>query len=159
MYSTGLDYCQDGCGGLWFDGGEIERVLKAKKPGAKAREFTTAPSGATRPCPACENETLQGIAADSKGEIEVDACPRCRGCWLDKGELEAIAAIYHSQGVTGLAAALPIRRDALKTPPKAYEHPISDVSMAVADHVAEDIVKPFSLYRDLFGFIGSMIFR
>ena len=37
-------------------------------------------------CPNC-NETL--VMADRKG-IEIDYCPKCRGVWLDKGELDKI---------------------------------------------------------------------
>ncbi|MGZ8538345.1 MAG: TFIIB-type zinc ribbon-containing protein [Flavisolibacter sp.] len=37
-------------------------------------------------CPNCE-ETL--VLADRQG-IEIDYCPKCRGVWLDKGELDKI---------------------------------------------------------------------
>jgi Zn-finger nucleic acid-binding protein len=37
-------------------------------------------------CPSCE-ELL--IMAERQG-IEIDYCPKCRGVWLDKGELDKI---------------------------------------------------------------------
>lgn len=37
-------------------------------------------------CPNC-NELL--VMADRQG-IEIDYCPKCRGVWLDKGELDKI---------------------------------------------------------------------
>ncbi len=37
-------------------------------------------------CPVCTTELL---VADRQG-IEIDHCPRCRGVWLDRGELEKI---------------------------------------------------------------------
>jgi len=37
-------------------------------------------------CPNC-NETL--IMADRQG-VEIDYCPKCRGVWLDRGELDKI---------------------------------------------------------------------
>ena len=37
-------------------------------------------------CPACDVE-LQ--IADRQG-IEIDYCPKCRGVWLDRGELEKL---------------------------------------------------------------------
>jgi Zn-finger nucleic acid-binding protein len=37
-------------------------------------------------CPKC-NETL--IIADRQG-VEIDYCPRCRGVWLDRGELDKV---------------------------------------------------------------------
>lgn len=37
-------------------------------------------------CPNCE-ETL--VMTDRQG-VEIDYCPKCRGVWLDKGELDKI---------------------------------------------------------------------
>ncbi len=37
-------------------------------------------------CPNC-NETL--VMSDRQG-IEIDYCPKCRGVWLDRGELDKI---------------------------------------------------------------------
>lgn len=37
-------------------------------------------------CPNC-NETL--VMADRAG-VEIDYCPKCRGVWLDRGELDKI---------------------------------------------------------------------
>jgi Zn-finger nucleic acid-binding protein len=38
-------------------------------------------------CPVCKDVVL--VMADRQG-IEVDYCPRCRGVWLDRGELDKI---------------------------------------------------------------------
>jgi Zn-finger nucleic acid-binding protein len=43
-------------------------------------------------CPNCE-ETL--VMTERQG-VEIDYCPKCRGVWLDKGELDKI--IEKSQG-------------------------------------------------------------
>ena len=37
-------------------------------------------------CPVCKAELK---TVDRQG-IEIDACPQCRGVWLDRGELEKI---------------------------------------------------------------------
>jgi Zn-finger nucleic acid-binding protein len=37
-------------------------------------------------CPAC-NETL---TMTERQAIEIDFCPKCRGVWLDRGELDKI---------------------------------------------------------------------
>ncbi|MDJ0497901.1 MAG: zf-TFIIB domain-containing protein [Acidimicrobiia bacterium] len=39
-------------------------------------------------CPLCIDQTLD-ITYHSG--IEIDVCPRCRGIWLDRGELEKLA--------------------------------------------------------------------
>lgn len=38
-------------------------------------------------CPICIDENL--VMADRQG-IEIDYCPKCRGVWLDRGELDKI---------------------------------------------------------------------
>lgn len=40
-----------------------------------------------RHCPSCADTSLR--IAERQG-IEIDYCPRCRGVWLDKGELDKI---------------------------------------------------------------------
>lgn len=39
-------------------------------------------------CPVCQIELKM---ADRQG-VEIDYCPRCRGVWLDRGELDKILA-------------------------------------------------------------------
>jgi len=39
-------------------------------------------------CPKCGDEALAG--AEGPGGVAVDQCPRCRGVWLDAGELESL---------------------------------------------------------------------
>lgn len=38
-------------------------------------------------CPVCENVAL--VMSDRQG-IEIDYCPKCRGVWLDRGELDKL---------------------------------------------------------------------
>jgi Zn-finger nucleic acid-binding protein len=38
-------------------------------------------------CPICKEPDL--VMADRQG-IEIDYCPKCRGIWLDRGELDKI---------------------------------------------------------------------
>ena len=38
-------------------------------------------------CPVCIDVDL--VMADRKG-VEIDYCPKCRGVWLDRGELDKI---------------------------------------------------------------------
>lgn len=40
-------------------------------------------------CPLCTDVHLD---VTFHGGIEVDICPRCRGIWLDRGELDRLAA-------------------------------------------------------------------
>lgn len=38
-------------------------------------------------CPMCADETLVPVV---RHRVEVDYCPRCKGVWLDRGELESL---------------------------------------------------------------------
>ncbi len=38
-------------------------------------------------CPNCENTDLQ---LSNRSGVEIDYCPKCRGVWLDRGELDKV---------------------------------------------------------------------
>lgn len=38
-------------------------------------------------CPACKDTTL---SMTERQGVEIDFCPKCRGVWLDRGELDKI---------------------------------------------------------------------
>lgn len=103
--SIRIDECS-GCEGVWLDSGELgplmqkpERLLWSPELNMKwerGREWIENTSDATKAellashrgkCPRCEipllSERLHGV--------EVDRCERCRGVWLDKGELASLA--------------------------------------------------------------------
>lgn len=90
-----IDICSNGCGGVWFDRDEITRfdeahellpqdILSAKR----SSEYTLNPF--PRKCPRCSEQHLMRQSYDPKNPVEIDACWRCGGIWLDIGELEAI---------------------------------------------------------------------
>ncbi|MDQ3268670.1 MAG: zf-TFIIB domain-containing protein [Pseudomonadota bacterium] len=53
-------------------------------------------------CPACKDENLS--MTDRQG-IEIDYCPRCRGIWLDRGELDRIIERSERDAAAAPAAA------------------------------------------------------
>jgi uncharacterized protein len=69
-------------------------------------------------CPV-DGETL--VMAD-RGGVEIDYCPKCRGVWLDRGELDKI--IERSLGGAPAPAAAPAQpsaRLAAAPPPPVYQ--------------------------------------
>lgn len=40
-------------------------------------------------CPRCTDQTLREV---DRADITLDRCERCRGIWLDRGELEKLIA-------------------------------------------------------------------
>lgn len=89
-----LDVCKDGCGGIWFDRFELEKL-------DEPHEFTDAnlinilavespnkhDQSQKRKCPKCDNLVMMQHFYSVKKEVEVDHCPGCAGYWLDEGEL------------------------------------------------------------------------
>jgi uncharacterized protein len=45
-------------------------------------------------CPNCKTENL---ITSERQNIQIDHCPRCRGVWLDRGELEKLVELSSSQ--------------------------------------------------------------
>ena len=81
---TRIDICPD-CRGGWFDSRELARVLSC------AVEDLAIPIDAkqtSRQCPKCHLRLARIDYPET--EIEVDACERCSGVWLDRGEFRGI---------------------------------------------------------------------
>jgi Zn-finger nucleic acid-binding protein len=91
-----IDECQ-GCGGVWFERGEFDKVLRIqigshspsmeqeKLLGEAATKLETC-EGLT--CPGCEKD-LASFKLKAQ-DLVIDSCPRCEGLWLDKGELDTL---------------------------------------------------------------------
>lgn len=90
-----LDTCGM-CGGLWFDQGEMGRALKLG-PGALEHieqdvkpELKAVPESLSgRSCPDCL-EPLTKFHYSYNSPVELDACSRCGGFWVEDGELDKI---------------------------------------------------------------------
>ena len=65
-------------------------------------------------CPACKTERL--LMTERQG-IEIDYCPKCRGVWLDRGELDKI--IERSTAELASAARSKLPQDAINAPAAA----------------------------------------
>jgi len=92
-----VDVCQGGCGGIWFDAFELQRVDEESEPGEPLLHIQRDPQvvvDATRKreCPRCAGIKLHRHFFSAKRRVEVDQCPNCAGYWLDAGELAQIRA-------------------------------------------------------------------
>jgi len=98
-----VDVCDGGCGGIWFDWFELQRVdephetagetLTNIEPGAGG----TRQAGKRRKCPRCDDMVLMQHFWSVKHEVEVDECPQCAGFWLDAGELEQVRGLFETE--------------------------------------------------------------
>ncbi|MEW6282168.1 MAG: zf-TFIIB domain-containing protein [Candidatus Eremiobacterota bacterium] len=82
-----IDCCPN-CRGFWFDGEELSRLFPSADLARRVfsqEALAPVPGTGTPPraCPRC----AQPLKLTRALEVEVDVCRRCRGIWLDAGEL------------------------------------------------------------------------
>lgn len=68
-------------------------------------------------CPVCKTQSL---SMTERQGIEIDYCPKCRGVWLDRGELDKI--IERSTLELASAGRVPDVPQSMSAPPTAYGH-------------------------------------
>src|SRR6185369_3139945 len=94
--SLQVDVCQGGCGGIWFDAFELQRVDEEEESAGepllqiKRDERIVVDVSRKRDCPRCAGVRLHRHFFSAKRRVEVDQCPNCGGYWLDAGELALI---------------------------------------------------------------------
>jgi Zn-finger nucleic acid-binding protein len=107
--SVAVDICEAGCGGIWFDANELNKV-EQEHAGAPEKVVDIHADPATRLdpqraryCPRCLTHKLETRIPRLGSAIEFDCCPHCGGYWLDSGELETLLKEnqYFSPGKTG----------------------------------------------------------
>lgn len=93
---SSLDFCS-GCGGTWFDLKELDIFLGVQVEWSAEEDATVAPARTkqdspyraasdVRRCPRCHDSVLVPVCMMSPGDIWLDRCPRCRGCFVERGE-------------------------------------------------------------------------
>lgn len=88
-----LDFCYGGCGGIWFDPQELERVnARAATTLHTIWSVPTTNVKLTEPrmCPRCPDQLLDRKWFSDQEKVEIDQCPKCNGIWLDVGEFSRI---------------------------------------------------------------------
>jgi Zn-finger nucleic acid-binding protein len=91
--SVDVDRCP-GCGGLWCDDQELPALLDAPREALAALRGGARGSFDQQPavCPR-DGARLTRMFSSRTHAVTVDACPDCRGIWLDGGELERLVAV------------------------------------------------------------------
>lgn len=90
-----LDGCPT-CGGIWFDYRELDGLCRDKTTGLMEVERAFNPTfGVERTqgdmkCPKCDTG-LYEFSFKHTPSVRLDACPACKGIWVDDGELQAIS--------------------------------------------------------------------
>lgn len=88
-----LDVCYGGCGGIWFDATELERVsASAATTLHTIWQVPVSNVKLTEPrwCPRCPDLILERKWFSDLKKVEIDQCTKCGGIWLDAGEFTRI---------------------------------------------------------------------
>jgi Zn-finger nucleic acid-binding protein len=91
-----VDVCQGGCGGVWLDAFELQKVGDLNGPAGEVLlkierdEAIAVDQNRKRECPRCPDIKLQRHFFSAARRVQVDKCPNCGGYWLDAGELALI---------------------------------------------------------------------
>lgn len=91
-----VDVCKNGCGGVWFDNFELEKVDEQHEGTGEALldierdKNVEVVRSKTKTCPKCSGQKMVSHFASAKMQVDVDECPSCGGFWLDPGELGQI---------------------------------------------------------------------
>ena len=91
-----VDVCLGGCGGIWFDIFELQKLDEPHERSAqmliniKRNENAPLDHSMKRNCPRCVNIVMMRHFYSPRRRVEVDECPSCGGFWLDAGELALI---------------------------------------------------------------------
>lgn len=97
-----VDVCDGGCGGIWFDIFELQKVDERHE--ALGEKLLTIPADAAltidhtspRACPKCLEVIMMRHFYSPRHEVEIDECGGCGGFWLDAGELAHIRNLFDS---------------------------------------------------------------
>jgi Zn-finger nucleic acid-binding protein len=98
-----VDACLGGCGGIWFDQFELQKLDQPHEPAGellihlRKREDLNIDYSQRRNCPRCPNIVMMRHFYSPRRRVEVDECPSCGGFWLDAGELTLIRAEHQNE--------------------------------------------------------------
>ena len=113
---------QGGCGGVWFDAFELQRVDDAGDSGEpllhiQRNEGIIVDFNRKRDCPRCKGIKLHRHFFSARRKVQVDQCPNCGGYWLDAGELAQIHEEGAESQAVGKARQSTISSEFLRRPP------------------------------------------
>lgn len=104
-----FDVCAGGCGGLWCDWHELEKVDEPNEAAGDALlDVPRDPAvhvalQMRRTCPRDGTEMMRHYTSTTR-RVTVDECPQCGGFLLDPGELARIRGDFHSDAERRAAA-------------------------------------------------------
>lgn len=98
-----VDVCKGGCGGIWFDNFELEKIdEKHERAGETLLDIErnkdlNVDLKAKRDCPKCSDIKMMQHCFSVQQKVTIDECAGCGGVWLDAGELAQIRNLYDTE--------------------------------------------------------------
>ena len=97
-----VDICSKGCGGIWFDAGELDKFEDGQDFDPQSLVNLKGANkevdqNAIRKCPRCADEVLVRQFYDVEGKVQINQCYNCSGIFLDKGELTILRSEYKTE--------------------------------------------------------------
>ena len=98
-----VNVCKDGCGGIWFDQFELEKVGEPHESAGESLldieqdESIVVDHARRKMCPKCEGIVMMRHFFSVEKQVKLDECPSCAGYWLDYGELGKIRSRFSSE--------------------------------------------------------------
>ena len=89
-----IDFCIDGCGGIFFDNRELDTVKDLDKTAeeiielAHSKFYNAVDESLTRYCPVCHVPMRKYMVDFS--DLEIDTCDSCGGKFLDNQEFQKV---------------------------------------------------------------------
>jgi Zn-finger nucleic acid-binding protein len=106
-----VDACDGGCGGIWFDHWELQKLdEQSESAGEALLDVRRDPGVIVDPaeryqCPKCADDVvLMRHFWSVKREVTIDECPECGGVFLDAGELAGIRSDFPTENARRAAA-------------------------------------------------------
>lgn len=91
-----VDLCEKNCKGIWFDEGELQKIVEKKENNSldRVKEFFHPQDGShteetKRKCPRCD-VMLNRHYWNDNNEVYLDICHQCKGYWLDLKKINLI---------------------------------------------------------------------
>lgn len=105
-----LDICAGGCGGIWFDQGELRRLDEPHEVvddwlwQIETNALLNIDFERRRRCPRCIETLMLRHYWSIQKRVLIDVCQTCAGYWLDDGELRTIRSLYKTEAERKQAA-------------------------------------------------------
>lgn len=138
--------CSDGCGGIWFDQGELEKFDQTNE--SAGEELLDIPHRADVKvdrsqryrCTVCPDSVMMRHFFSAKHAVTIDECPTCAGVWLDPGELRQIRSLYPSEAARLQAA-------------QAYMDEVLGPKLAARREAETESLAPVRRFANMFRFL------